>query len=475
MATTINSGYANSPKLTANIADHADVYGGRALVFDGVSDYLVVPDINMSAFTEYWSFSMWFNADTVSGNQYLLTGAIDSSNIWGIRTTSTTIGITNYVAGRGTYVSKTGTFLAGSWTHIVGIINGGNSNLKFYINGEEQSGTTSLDSLSNNTNIAIGSRSDTSANSPYNGKMSDVKIFNTALTEAQVQELYKKPESNPSNTTQYLERWYPMIEGNPESPQSIVYDHSEKKLGAEELGTWTNNPSYSWDTFTSSGTSITSAISDASGVHIATNPFLSVSGSLYKITFNLTLNSGTVPSISIRETVDGTIGDGLGIGASSEGVNTYYFKASSTKTLYMFFNITDTTSNWSASDVSIKEVLMGNHATTNFFGDDLVTNGTFDTDANWTKGTGWTIDVSDSNKAECDGTQTGNTNLQQNDLFTVGKTYQITFDLTRTAGNFRLLVGSSGSSGYYTTNATHTYTGVATGNGHLYLQGDARL
>ena len=29
MATTINSGYANSPKLTANIADHADVYGGK--------------------------------------------------------------------------------------------------------------------------------------------------------------------------------------------------------------------------------------------------------------------------------------------------------------------------------------------------------------------------------------------------------------------------------------------------------------
>ena len=40
MATTINSGYANSPKLTANIADHADVYGGRALVFDGAIDYL---------------------------------------------------------------------------------------------------------------------------------------------------------------------------------------------------------------------------------------------------------------------------------------------------------------------------------------------------------------------------------------------------------------------------------------------------
>ena len=39
MATTIST---NSPKLTANIADHADVHGGRALVFDGVSDYLEV-------------------------------------------------------------------------------------------------------------------------------------------------------------------------------------------------------------------------------------------------------------------------------------------------------------------------------------------------------------------------------------------------------------------------------------------------
>ncbi len=41
MATTIST---DSPKLTANIADHADVYGGRALVFDGVSDYLSVDD-----------------------------------------------------------------------------------------------------------------------------------------------------------------------------------------------------------------------------------------------------------------------------------------------------------------------------------------------------------------------------------------------------------------------------------------------
>ena len=40
MATTINSGYGSSPKLTADVASRAEVYGGRGLVFDGVTDYL---------------------------------------------------------------------------------------------------------------------------------------------------------------------------------------------------------------------------------------------------------------------------------------------------------------------------------------------------------------------------------------------------------------------------------------------------
>jgi hypothetical protein len=73
-------------------------------------------------------------------------------------------------------------------------------------------------------------------------------------------------------------------------------------------------------------------------------------------------------------------------------------------------------------------------------GSDQVTNGTFDTDANWTKGTGWSINTS-TKKAVCDGTQTGNTGLVQQGTisganldFEVGKTYKLTFDVTTTAG-----------------------------------------
>ena len=69
MATTINSGYANSPKLTANIADHADVYGGRALVFDGVSDYLEFDQINQESSPNF-TLSFWANASVMPSNGY---------------------------------------------------------------------------------------------------------------------------------------------------------------------------------------------------------------------------------------------------------------------------------------------------------------------------------------------------------------------------------------------------------------------
>jgi hypothetical protein len=68
----------------------------------------------------------------------------------------------------------------------------------------------------------------------------------------------------------------------------------------------------------------------------------------------------------------------------------------------------------------------------------LVTNGDFATDANWTKGTGWTIS---GGNASCDGSQSGNSELvQQNGVggvsldIQVGNAYELTFTLTRSAG-----------------------------------------
>jgi hypothetical protein len=60
-------------------------------------------------------------------------------------------------------------------------------------------------------------------------------------------------------------------------------------------------------------------------------------------------------------------------------------------------------------------------------GSELVTNGGFDTDSDWTKGTGWTIS---GGAANCDGTQTTNSLLYQNLGDLSNKTIKFTFTIS---------------------------------------------
>jgi len=71
---------------------------------------------------------------------------------------------------------------------------------------------------------------------------------------------------------------------------------------------------------------------------------------------------------------------------------------------------------------------------------ELVTNGTFDTDSDWTKGTGWTIS---GGVASCDGTQTATTALSQTKVLSPG-TYVIEFDITaQTLGSIYIYLGAT--------------------------------
>tara|TARA_R110000851_G_scaffold57574_1_gene134049 strand:- start:4670 stop:5299 length:630 start_codon:yes stop_codon:yes gene_type:complete len=69
----------------------------------------------------------------------------------------------------------------------------------------------------------------------------------------------------------------------------------------------------------------------------------------------------------------------------------------------------------------------GAYGESKFYLDYLVTNGTFDTDANWTKGVGWAISAG---VASCDGTQTGNSDLVQTNDLTDGVTYAVTYTVS---------------------------------------------
>jgi hypothetical protein len=96
-------------------------------------------------------------------------------------------------------------------------------------------------------------------------------------------------------------------------------------------------------------------------------------------------------------------------------------------------------------------------------GEELVTNGSFDTDANWVKQSGWSIanGVATFDKNNYSG---GSSNLYQT-IMTVGKEYVATFDIVDyVEGNFRIL----GVSGLWNTNGTHSVKFTASFS-QLYL------
>ena len=112
-------------------------------------------------------------------------------------------------------------------------------------------------------------------------------------------------------------------------------------------------------------------------------------------------------------------------------------------------------------------------------GDNIVTNGTFDSDANWTKADSWSIS---DGKAICDGSQSGNSELkQQNGVGGVtlnivnGKTYELTFDVVVQAGAItQVEVGGTYDTNDITSNGTYTRTLTASStNKRLTIAGNS--
>lgn len=128
----------------------------------------------------------------------------------------------------------------------------------------------------------------------------------------------------------------------------------------------------------------------------------------------------------------GTINSGYGL-----YVDTIYATTS-----YGIYQASDTNANYFAGNMGIGvtapatklDVAGGSVAT---LGSNLATNGTFDSDTAWTKGTGWTIGGGVASKSA------GSASWLLQDMGeAMDKMYQISFDYTRTAGTLSVYIGS---------------------------------
>ena len=71
------------------------------------------------------------------------------------------------------------------------------------------------------------------------------------------------------------------------------------------------------------------------------------------------------------------------------------------------------------------------------YGAELVTNGTFDTDSGWNKGSGWTISGGKANASSA------TSDFTQTISYTLGKTYRISYTISNySSGSVRTLLGA---------------------------------
>lgn len=159
--------------------------GGGAMSFDGLNDYVNMPAITLTGTT--FSYSFWMKAPTSDGKTRY---PID----WGLkRLCQFRLNITNNfqctVTGSGTGAARIASgFDNNQWHHIVYSVNGNNQTI--YMDGVVKgTGTQTLDTAG--TAFRLGFMTNTGGSSNYfNGSLDDVRIYNRALYQSDVTELY---------------------------------------------------------------------------------------------------------------------------------------------------------------------------------------------------------------------------------------------------------------------------------------------
>ena len=188
--------------LVPNIAaqeDDGDIavsYSPYALDFDGTNDYIEIPDNNNLDFgTNDFSISAWFKTSvTPSQHQSILSKQNpENSSEWVLQIVS----LDNKLGFRTNgvdIVKSTTTVNDGNWNNV--IITRVSGVFYLYLNSSQEDTATSSQNLTNSQVLRIGRRY-SSYNAYFDGSISNVSIWNTGLTSAQVSELYN--EGVPSN------------------------------------------------------------------------------------------------------------------------------------------------------------------------------------------------------------------------------------------------------------------------------------
>ena len=192
--------------------NRAKLYSGKALDFDGVNDYVDCGTLDVTGYTQI-TFSTYLNIDTLV-DQRIVSLRHSGGDDLRIFTATGKGNVIAFATDDTTPVTIETPLTFNEWFHVVMTHDG--TTLTAYINGQEAvSAASDFNYSTADGELFLGAWSNGSPSLYYDGEMAGFKAFNTALTAAQVADLYNNPEKIVPTGVEdtALKLWLPMMEG----------------------------------------------------------------------------------------------------------------------------------------------------------------------------------------------------------------------------------------------------------------------
>jgi hypothetical protein len=183
--TTWTNTVAVSSSISGSLVN-GTTYSNGAMVFDGVDDYIEVPN-NVALNSNIGTISVWFKSTTTAGRSAVLIGKTDSVGSYnGINILTSGTEIYGQVKGSGDQIISGSLLSQNTWYNFTLTYSSGIS-YSSYLNGSLL-GTNTLVSFTFSTQPLRIARSLDSFWTIYKGQVSNAMIYNRALSAAEVQQ-----------------------------------------------------------------------------------------------------------------------------------------------------------------------------------------------------------------------------------------------------------------------------------------------
>ena len=205
--TTVTDASGNG--ITGNIIGATWTTGGRngnALSFNGSSSYVDLGNPALLQITGSMTWSAWVKAAANPADDGQIVAKSDDASGWQLKTSPDTgphtfgvrvAGATNTLAQRYSTTVRS----LNVWYHVAGVYNASAQTLDIYVNGVLNNGTLSgtipASQINSAVNVNIGRRS---GGFYFNGVIDDVRIYNRALSQAEIQADMNTPVGTPTPT-----------------------------------------------------------------------------------------------------------------------------------------------------------------------------------------------------------------------------------------------------------------------------------